>query len=309
MAYEKKTIYYWCPFISHVATVTAVINSIISLKNFFSNNDYKIINVFKEWSPYEEELNKNQINCVDLGTLLNIKFLPKLGFVKSRLTYILTYIFSIIRLHKFLKKEKPDFLIVHLISSIPLSLLLLFNYDTKFILRISGYPRMTFARKSLWKLCNKKLHKIFCPTNHTKNYLIKQNIFSEEKIFLVRDPIINIKKINKEKRLDFEENFNWLKNKKFIISIGRLTKQKNFTFLINEFNETLLKFPNLNLVILGDGEEKNYLKKLIIKKKLQEKVFLIGNQKNIYPFLLHSLFFLLTSNWEDPGFVILEAMY
>ena len=71
----------------------------------------------------------------------------------------------------------------------------------------------------------------------------------------------------------------------------------------------MLKFPNLNLIILGDGDEKNDLKKLIIKKKLQEKVFLVGNQKNIYPFLLHSLFFLLTSNWEDPGFVILEAMY
>ena len=83
---------------------------------------------------------------------------------------------------------------MHLISSIPLSLLLLFNYDTKFILRISGYPKMTFIRKSLWKLCNKKLHKIFCPTNHTKNYMIKQNIFSDGKIFLVRDPIINVKK-------------------------------------------------------------------------------------------------------------------
>ena len=302
-------VYYWSPFISHVATVTAVINSIISLKKFFTKNDYKIINVFKEWSLHENELKKNQIECIDLRSLLNINFLPKLGFLKSRFTYILTYFFSILKLHNLLKKEKPDILIIHLISSIPLSLLLLFNYETKFILRISGYPKMTLIRTILWKLSNRKLYKVFCPTNHTKNYMINKNIFSKEKIFLVRDPIINVKKINKAKKFELKENFNWLYKKKYLISIGRLTKQKNFIFLINEFNKTLSKFPDLNLVIIGEGDEKSHLKKLIFKKNLEQKVFLIGNQENVYPFLLNSLFFLLTSNYEDPGFVILEAMY
>ena len=48
---------------------------------------------------------------------------------------------------------------------------------------------------------------------------------------------------------------------------------------------------------------------MIIQKKLQDKIFLLGSQKNIYPYLLNSLFFTLTSEWEDPGFVILEAMF
>jgi glycosyltransferase involved in cell wall biosynthesis len=303
-------VYYWCPFISHVATVTAVINSIMSLKKFSTHNtDYRVVNVFKEWSPYEVELRRNQIGCIDLGTFLNINFLPKLGFIKSRFTYLLTYIFSIIKLHKFLKKEKPEFFIIHLISSIPLTLLLFFNYETKFILRISGYPKMTIFRKLLWKLCNKKLHKIFCPTNFTKNYMIRNYIFSDKKVFLVRDPVINVKEISKNKRLNIDNTFKWLKDKKYIISIGRLTKQKNFPFLINAFSKVLIKFPNLSLVILGDGDQKNYLKKMIIQKKLQDKIFLLGSQKNIYPYLLNSLFFTLTSEWEDPGFVILEAMF
>ena len=303
-------VYYWSPFISHVATVTAVINSIISFKKFsMDNNDYRVINVFKEWSAYENELKKNKIESIDLGTFLNINFLPKSGFIKSRFTYILTYLFSIIKLHKFLKKEKPEFFIIHLISSIPLTLLMLFNYETKFVLRISGYPKMTFFRKLLWKSCNKKLYKVFCPTDFTKNYMIKNNIFSEVKIFLVRDPVINVKEINKNKKLNIGVNLNWIKNKKYIISIGRLTKQKNFIFLINEFSKVVFKYPDLNLIILGDGDEKRNLKNLIIKKKLNNKIFLLGNQKNIYPLLLNSLFFTLTSDWEDPGFVILEAMF
>ena len=102
-------VYYWCPFINPVATVTAVLNSIISLNKFSKNKyEYKIINVFKEWSIYEDELKKNQIECIDLETNLDIKKLPKLGFffLKSRFTYILTYLFSITRLHNFLKKRK-----------------------------------------------------------------------------------------------------------------------------------------------------------------------------------------------------------
>ena len=34
-----------------------------------------------------------------------------------------------------------------------------------------------------------------------------------------------------------------------------------------------------------------------------------GKKKNIYPYLSNALFFILTSDWEDPGFVILESMF
>ena len=61
---------------------------------------------------------------------------------------------------KTLKKNKPDYIIIHLITSLPLILLLFFNFETKFILRISGYPRMNFFRKLLWKLTLKKIYLI-----------------------------------------------------------------------------------------------------------------------------------------------------
>ena len=131
----------------------------------------------------------------------------------------------------------------------------------------------------------------------------------QKKIFLVKDPIINFKQLNKNKKKIFEEKIDSLKNKNYIISIGRLTKQKNFKFLINEFSKIKQIYSNLNLVILGDGDEKQFLKKIIKEKKLHENIFILGNKKNIYPFLLNSLFFVLTSEWEDPGFVILEAMF
>ena len=42
----------------------------------------------------------------------------------------------------------------------------------------------------------------------------------------------------------------------FILSIGRLTRQKNFLLLIRAFKEILKEYSNLKLVILGEGEDR-----------------------------------------------------
>ena len=42
----------------------------------------------------------------------------------------------------------------------------------------------------------------------------------------------------------------------YFIAAGRLTKQKNFIYLIDEFNSFLKDHPNNNLLIFGEGEQK-----------------------------------------------------
>ena len=221
-------IYYWSPFISYVATTSSVINSLISIKTFSKKKiECTVINVFNEWNNYKNILKKNDVNVVNLNRYLNIKYLPTKGFVKSRFTYILTYIYSFFKLHSLLNKKKPNYLVIHLITSIPLSLLIFFTYDTKFILRISGLPKMNFLRKFFWRSINSKLDKIICPTEMTKEFLIKKKIFSKEKLIVVRDPVINLSLINSFK--NYKKNNIDIKNE-YIISIGRLTYQKNFEF-------------------------------------------------------------------------------
>ena len=72
-----------------------------------------------------------------------------------------------------------------------------------------------------------------------------------KKICVVQDPILNIKKSENLK----SENFD-LKTKNYLFAAGRLTKQKNFELLINGFNEIYQNYPEINLVIAGDGELK-----------------------------------------------------
>jgi len=185
--------------------------------------------------------------------------------------------------------------------------MILFKYKTKFILRISGYPKINFLRKFFWKLSNKKINKILCPTYQTTKQLMRENIFDASKLYVVHEPILDLKKIRIYKEI--KDHFNYKQYGKYVVSIGRLTKQKNHRFLIKCFNEILRKDPDLKLLICGEGEERNNLKKLIIDIKRENNIYLLGYVENIIPVLKNSLFFILTSEWEDPGFVIIESMF
>ena len=98
-------------------------------------------------------------------------------------------------------------------------------------------------------------------------------------------------------------------NKKYILSIGRLTKQKNFNHLIKEFYKINQFYPDYSLVILGVGEEENQLKKIIQSKHLEDKVFLLGFKKNVYKYLKNCECFISCSKYEDPGASIIQAIF
>jgi glycosyltransferase involved in cell wall biosynthesis len=149
---------------------------------------------------------------------------------------------------------------------------------------------------------------ITVPTELTKKLLIDNNIINPDKIVLLKDPVISCEDFLLKKSLPINLHPNVYKEK-YILSVGRLTKQKNFTFLINAFSELEKKITDLKLVIIGEGEEKKRLYSLIEKKKLKNKVILIGYTDNIYHYYNNSLCFVLTSLWEDPGFVLIESGY
>tara|TARA_B100000989_G_scaffold270718_1_gene227017 strand:- start:32884 stop:34011 length:1128 start_codon:yes stop_codon:yes gene_type:complete len=294
-------VFYWAPFISKIATPNAVINSALSLKKYSKGNkEPMIIKLFNEWSEYSTEFKDYKIQFINLFKFkLNI-VLPERGFLLSRLSFLLISFISFLPLLKLLKEKKPNYLVIHLNTALPLILLYLFKFETKFILRISGKPRLNFLRKFLWKLISEKIYKVTAPTKIIADDLINKKIFSEKKIDVLYDPVIKINNYTKRFKKKFE-------NKNKIIAIGRLTAQKNFPFLIDCFSSIEKKYDSYTLHILGDGEQKNKLERLIKSKNLNNKVYLHGYKKNINEYLNNSFCFVLSSLWEDPGFVIIEA--
>lgn len=299
-------IFFWSPFISQVATKKAVINSALSLKKFSNNKLPYIINVAGEWDDFTNSFKNQNINLINLTESKVLKKKNYTGFVFSRLIYLYIFFISFFPLIKILKKEKPDYFIIHLISPLPLLINMFLKNNTKFVLRVSGLPKLekNLLRFFLWKITFKKLNFVTCPTKATYDYLLSKNIISEKKIFILYDPIINVKEIKEKEKTIQKKSIKFYNN--YFIAIGRLTKQKNFLFLIKCF-EIYNKNKKNKLLILGEGEEYSLLKNYIEKKHLNNDVILLGYQENIYTFLNSAKCFVLSSLWEDPGFVLVEA--
>lgn len=301
----SQKIFYWSPFFSKVGTVTSVINSARAIQRYSNKKyDVSIIDSIGEWQTLDKELIKG-LNFIKIYSFPIYNFLPKGGFVKSRISQVIIFFYSFFNLFKIIKKEKPNFLIANLITSLPIFLSLIIQKDCRIILRISGLPKLHFVRRFFWKIFSSKIYKVTTPTLATCDFLKKLNIFDISKIRILRDPIISISEINFKKK-ELINNKTISKNNT-IISIGRLTRQKNFELLLEAFKDISLKEPKLNLVIIGEGELKIKLQNKIKKLFLSDKVFLLGYQSNVYKFLNNAKCFVLSSLWEDPGFVMVEA--
>ena len=302
-----KKIFYWSPHLSNVATIKNVINSAKSLK-IFNKKDYEvsIIDTIGEWKDKKSNLNKFNVNVLSLSNFDLGNFLPITGVFKSRIFSLIILLTKLIPLKKILKKEKPDFFLMHLITIIPLILMFFSTNKTKFILRISGLPKLNFLRKVLWKATSKKIYLVTCPSNQTRNDLLKLKIFPKEKLKILYDPILEVNAISQNLKETFPRKF---KDKKYFLNIGRLTKQKNQILLIKAFSRILKKYSNLDLIIIGEGEESIKLKRFVQLNNLQNKVFFLGQVKNVYPFIKNSIGVISTSLWEDPGAVMIESSF
>ena len=301
----KKTIYYWSPCLTHVGTIKSTLNSSIALAKYNSNYEVILLNVFGEWNTYKKYLNKKGIKVKNLSFSFK-HLLPKYGFIQSRFSYILISLISFIPLLLLLKKEKPNYIIAHLITSLPILLFNFFSFNTKLILRISGYPKLNYLRRKFWQFSSKKISNITCPTVELMNDLKDKNIFKKDKISVLYDAILNINDFNDKINNKYFSQSDLIPDK-FFLSVGRLTKQKNYFYLLDEFKALCHKYPDQKLLIIGDGELRTKIEKSIKQLELSNNVFLIGHTSNVYYFMKRASAFILSSLWEEVGFVIVEA--
>jgi glycosyltransferase involved in cell wall biosynthesis len=92
-----------------------------------------------------------------------------------------------------------------------------------------------------------------------------------------------------------------------ILSVGRLTRQKNFSLLIEAFSDLSARRP-CRLVILGEGEERARLEALVTERGLSERVSLPGFLPNPFALMKRAAVFALSSDWEGLPTVLIEAL-
>ena len=297
-----KKIIFWSPLISHVGTINAVLKSALSLSNR-SNYKVYIIDVLGEFSS----INKSEFKNIIFLNIFNVsKYLPKTGIFSK----LFLYLFSILAIPKLtfiIFKHKPDFIFSYLISIVPLFLCKIFFKKIKIICSIQGYPKLNYFRLLFWKKLYSRANYIITMTNKTKDLIIDKLDYNASNISTVYNPIIT-KKIKQLSYEEINESDEIIFKKKVIISVGRLTRQKNYLLLLEAFNKKDIR-ENYNLLIIGEGEDRDKLEKYIKVNGLTENIYLKGFCLNPFKFISKSFLYISSSKWEEPGHSILEAGY
>ncbi len=94
---------------------------------------------------------------------------------------------------------------------------------------------------------------------------------------------------------------------KIILMVSRLESEKNIQMAIDAFAIVKKEIPQAGLVIVGSGREMNYLKRQVMKLRLETSVIFEGWQTNLSPYYMGSDIMLVTSWYEGYGVVFKEA--
>lgn len=97
------------------------------------------------------------------------------------------------------------------------------------------------------------------------------------------------------------------RNKKNIITIGRIEEQKNPEFIVEVIKELVNIDKDYVLWWVGVGTLKSRVEELIKIYELEENIFLLGNRKDVPNLLSNIDYMLFPSKWEGLGIVLIEA--
>lgn len=132
----------------------------------------------------------------------------------------------------------------------------------------------------------------------------------KEKIEYIYNPF-DFQRIMTEAEQDSELTYEEkeLLKEDYILSVSRIDKtQKDYPTLIKAYKILKNKGMKEKLYIVGDGDFKSELNKMIKTEGLEEEVKLLGQKKNPYIWMKNSKLFVHSSRYEGLPTVLIEAM-
>lgn len=244
----------------------------------------------------------------DYGTDVEIIDL-KTRITNNKIKKIINFIIRIYKVRRIKKTYNIDYTISFLPG--PNIVNCFTKYNDKIIISVRNIQsklKKSYFREIANQISFNKADKIVTVCDSVKEDILNTYNVKNEKIITIYNTY-DENKINEQKfeKLDKQE-LTIFKDNFVVITIGRLIEQKGQWYLIRAFKEVVKKIPNAKLVILGRGELKNYLQKVIEKNGLGSSVYLYGFKRNPYKYMYNSDLFVLPSLYEGMSNVLLEAM-
>lgn len=92
-------------------------------------------------------------------------------------------------------------------------------------------------------------------------------------------------------------------------SVGRLTRQKSQHYLVQAVERLWERYPEILLVLVGDGYLRPVIERHVKEKGLERHVMLLGTRDDVSDLLPVFDVYAVSSLWEGVGRALTEAMY
>lgn len=164
--------------------------------------------------------------------------------------------------------------------------------------RLSGYTR------KLDRDCYADFDKIFPVSEETMKSFLEIYPECKEHTHVFHN-MINQEKILEKSELagGFTDSFEGVR----ILTVARLNKQKAYPIAIEAMEKLKKAGIKARWYVLGEGEERSNLEKLIEAKGLQEDFLLLGTTENPYPYFRQTDLYVHATAYEGKSIAIQEA--
>lgn len=162
-------------------------------------------------------------------------------------------------------------------------------------------------------LCDKTVEELIVPTKKTYD-LFKDKYKVKRDVHIIPSGIdvtrFYSENIDKKIVLDLKKELNIKKDDFVILYVGRIAKEKNIEFLINNLKDIVKKIPKARMVIVGDGPDVNDLVNLAHKNKLDKHITFTGKVpwNDVPKYYQLADVFVTASTTETQGLTVIEAM-
>src|SRR3989344_5038952 len=176
-------------------------------------------------------------------------------------------------------------------------------YADKYFEILSKKIKEIFVTNRVYDFC-KKADFIISPSEFIKKKILQKLPFMPTEI--LPSSVYGLQK-EKLPKAEIRRRLGLPVNKKIILTVSRLSAEKDIHLLIEAF-KYLPK--NMVLLIVGSGPEEENLKNLAGKLKLKEQIIFVGNIKHadIGSYYQHADYFIYASKTETQGLILLEAL-
>ena len=161
--------------------------------------------------------------------------------------------------------------------------------------------------------CDTTAKELIVPT--TKTYKLLKDSYKLEKNIHIIPTGIEVDRffsenIDKKAESSLKKSLNITKKDTVIIFVGRLAQEKNIEFLIKNHKKIIRNKPNIKLMIVGDGPDREKLENYASELGIEDNVIFTGKVAwEDIPYYYHvSDIFATASTSETQGLTVVEAM-